>query len=443
MNAEAVDDSTTEQALHKADIILFAAGAQNGGLSKSEAQWLKNIHDIFRGRLRERLIFVLTKCGEIEDGDEAHVTKKFVQDFQQVLGFEPQRIIRTDSHIWSSGKKQNESLLIQYGGINELRDYITAHCKEIQETMVKDADKDLSAVKDVLMSKLEHLKSDCDEQIKVTSSQGAREEIESLFVKTAKEIKEETNRSAIVVGSFYCSANGFKYFEGKSSYSVMSNAKDFLEKYASSCLSDVHTAEEQCMKDIKKRYGSAGVGSVYFEVKDAVNKALEDLFAMLNKKCIHAEKMEEITINPDPDYIARAVSNISDNFNRAEYWSPREHVSIFGNWLEVTTYEDYYEERGLFGTIKFKAMYQINTGKATSEVHDHMRTEYKRACEYAEEEINRVMQPFLKEVREEADKHLKKMRETAEKYCATALTVASQPFQDAKAYLDEIAKEVQ
>ena len=62
LNAAEADDMETQAAYEAADFILFVSSAVSGGISQAEAQWLRTLGE--RYDLGQRLIFVLTKCGQ-------------------------------------------------------------------------------------------------------------------------------------------------------------------------------------------------------------------------------------------------------------------------------------------------------------------------------------------------------------------------------------------
>lgn len=116
---------------------------------------------------------------------------------------------------------------------------------------------------------------------------------------------------------------------------------------------------------------------------------------------------------------------------------------MFENRIEVNKYDYGYEERGLFGSVKWVPKYVIYTHNATYEIDKKISQTFQSNMDRAQQMVDRTYwQPFLKELRTEAVKRLNEMRKIAETSASAAGQAAEKPYRAALDHLNTLRKEV-
>lgn len=102
-----------------ADFILFVSSAVSGGISQAEAAWLRMLRERYTQEgLRQRLIFVLTKCGQADREQLPGIVERFRQDLENTVGF--RAVIPVDSVTYQKGAVEGKALLVEHSGIPDL-----------------------------------------------------------------------------------------------------------------------------------------------------------------------------------------------------------------------------------------------------------------------------------------------------------------------------------
>lgn len=122
LNAETADDREAQAAYESADFILFVANIQNGGISEAESDWLQDLRRRYTAdSLKQRLIYVLTHCGQMESEQVAAILDKIQSDLEKMLGFAPEQIFCVDSVTYQRGISGNKTLLVERSNILPLQ----------------------------------------------------------------------------------------------------------------------------------------------------------------------------------------------------------------------------------------------------------------------------------------------------------------------------------
>jgi len=437
LNAQGADDAVTAKALKEADVILFASAAQNGGLSQAEAQWLEGLKKDFGARFPQRLIFVMTKCGQMEDVGVEKVAAKFGEDFQKALGFTPEKTFRTDAAVWAEGRAQNESLLVEAGGIDPLREYILQRCQPIQRSLERDAQADRKAAADKAAEMIARLKGQCREGMARLSRQAlADDEMERLFAETEKVIKEKTNLRVYIRHHFDTgnnwSSSDFE-FENSSEYTAMKSVKRNLKALASGTkywgLSHLNGEIDKVIET----YGETGVDSIYFKRLDAVNRALEELYSSLSQYGIVLTKQQEINVQVNVSHLSSGLSWRRE----VEFLSDSDYVSAYES--RISTRDNSYTTytTGWFGMTREEIhhKYEVDGYGAYLNIQSDIVEKIERRLQSVEKYIEEnYLNPFCRKVRDLADRRLAAMREEAKKYLASQKETAHKPYQAACDY---------
>jgi len=435
LNSQGADDAVTAKALKEADVILFACAAQNGGLTQAEADWLRELQKDFGERFSQRLIFAMTKCGQLDDAGVEKVAAKFGEDFRSVLGFAPLEIFRTDAAVWADGIAQNESLLVQAGGIGALRKYVLDQCKAVQQSLETDAQADWGAAVNAAEEIISRLQGQCWKCM--AQQQGNPAEVEQLFEQAKASISSATDCS-VDLGHFCCDFSMRKTsYEGKSESSVRREATQAVESHLRKCASQAHSYMEDAKVKARKYYASEGMNSVYFESLDSVNRALEECLSKLRQAGVPVEKGDAVQVKPDiSDLYSEIGSKILDFHCSESDYTYKVDIDV-----NDCSYIDYRSGRILFHTVRVPKYYAniYRVGDAVGSICEDVKSE----IDHAKNWIHKFyLESFFSEVRAEANRRLAAMRKQVYDYLASQDNAARKPYQDACDYLYELEKEL-
>lgn len=133
------------------------------------------------------------------------------------------------------------------------------------------------------------------------------------------------------------------------------------------------------------------------------------------------------------------LSRIADS---GDYWSPSMYLDVNEGRIEVNQYDNWYEERGLFGIVIKKPKYVIYTHNATSNIDKEISDTFNQQVKDAQDSLSSYYwTPFLKELQAEADQRLQEMRKAAEQSIAGVQEAAEKPLREALDHLFLLEKE--
>ncbi len=432
LNAQSADDAVTEKALKEADIILFAASVQNGGLSQSEAAWISDLQQDFGQRLQERLVFVMTKCGQMEQDGVQKVAKKYAEDFRKVLGFAPD-VFATDAVIWSDGKQQSEPLLMETGGVDLLRSNLRQRCEAVCKTLSKDADADLTEAKRTVQSLIQQLTEQCRKKRDSLPKPIDPAEIERLFTDAEKRVNSESGIPTFIDFRSYNmdAPHTFDCSDVKagSASSAENQAEDQARRYAGICYGQMFDFYSEGLDRAEKQFCNEGMNSPYFKVCDAVNQVLESLFSSLRKKGIPVESPKEVSMDT-----SKAISKVSSKLSslRCDFLSPSiDHCCNFTayRWMEIK--QGFFGSREVYSYVIDRSTISNVCGKIYNVIKDSVDKFQKKVALG----IASALQPFTDELCEKATAQISAMREAAKKYLLSQSDSARKPYEDAIAHL--------
>ena len=437
LNAMKEDDKETQAAYELADFILFVASAQNGGISAAEAEWLQRLKERYRS-LQQRLILALTHSAQVESEQLPGIRDKVRCDISKAVGFAPEQILCVDSITCQDGVAAAEPLLIEYSGIPQLQAYLSERVATAKATLKKAWKADIAERQQDLIKQLDYCKGNCLQTIQKLSSERQIAGIQDIFAKTEKALTNTISGSVTLYGGMSFIKGG-ESFEGKDRSSLKRSARNHVQNFTSEVLREAKNAAWRIAECAQADYGNTGLNSAYFKKCSEVNSILEKLHVALLRQGVRINFQQDIQLHPDVSGLDSDLSQLRDD---SAYWSASEYFNIFENRIEVNKYDYGYEERGLFGSTKWVPQYAIYTHNATYEINQKIDQTFKRKIERAQQQIDRFYwQPFLKDLRKEADKCMAKLRAAAEAVSA-ASQEAEKPYQAALKYLDNLRKEV-
>lgn len=193
-------------------------------------------------------------------------------------------------------------------------------------------------------------------------------------------------------------------------------------------------------RQARQDYGTTGINSKYFKLCDAVNRLLEELQAGLVRCGINIKAGEEIAITPD---VSQVDSDLARIANSGDYWSPGTYLDVNEGRIDVHQYDNWYEERGMFGIVIKKTRYVIYTHDATSSIDKEISDTFNAQVESAKDSLSSYYwEPFLKNLKSEADKRLKEMRNAVDASVASVQRTAEKSLNDGLNHLAVLEKEV-
>lgn len=438
LNAMEEDDREAQAAYEAADFILFVANAQDGGISASEAAWLQKLKERY-GSLQQRLIFVLTHSAQVDAEQLPMIKEKVCGDLTNAIGFEPKQTLCVDSVMYQDGKVQNEPLLTKNSGIPQLQVCLAEHITGATEILREVQENERAARQCDVIMQIKHCSDICCQMIQRLSKQEQFANVKDLFLNAEEAIKKATSDSAAVYDWMrYCSGN--ERFEGKDKSSLNSSARNYVRNFVSETLDAAKDAGQKIYERAQADYGNTGLDSAYFKKCNVVNRILDELRVSLGRHGVQINACREIQIIPDISRIDSTLLRFSDD---SSYWSVDEYFNIFENRISVDKWDDYYEERGLFGSVRRLPKYVIETYNATSEIYQKIKQTFEEKIYHTRQQVDDYYwKPFQKELCAEALKYVGEMRKIAETSALDAKQATEQPYVTALDYLNTLKKEV-
>lgn len=195
LNATEADDQETANAYREADVYLFVANAQNGGVGAQESEWLRELKERHADKtaLERKLVYVLSQCDQLEPETVEKVRAKTSDDLQSVLGMCPDKIFCVDAHTYRDGKAQKETLLVESSGIPALRDFLQGKSREAAESLANDHAQELRLRQKAILGILNNMEESLGiiQQNEMDKISRKISEINALLVKINNNLKRE------------------------------------------------------------------------------------------------------------------------------------------------------------------------------------------------------------------------------------------------------------
>lgn len=444
LNAMEADDKTAAEAYEAADIYLFVSSAENGGLTKQEAEWLCTLkaRHADSALLKDKLVYVLSQCERVEPETLETVCEKARSDLQKVLGICPERVFRIDSHTYRDGKARNEPLLLKEGGVDELRGILREKAKAAAKRLTEDHEKEVDLRRKKLVDQLEALE-DSFRQAQQKESGSVDQKINEIqrqwkaFEDALKrEMPPETAISPIYCRVSLPSAPSSINNIRERSYSA---AKRKFE----SAFSDIYDKRDRITRKavdnsiggVREKYCSTGLNSVYHTYCDKVNHAFEYHIATFQKYGISFPQTDAISATPDlpSNFSEELLMTLLEN---AVQWSDCYSLSSYVEYGDIDSTQDY--ERGMFGNMKEVTKYYCSRGYAVvremeKDINDYLKMN-ERSANY---ELERYMKQFRERLKEKVEKRKVSVKKPVDDFCAQLKKGGGNS--PAKAALDHVA----
>lgn len=442
LNAQEEDDQVAQAALQDADIILFVSNMQNGGLTLSESHWLRHLQELLGKRTEERLIFVLSQCGRLEDSEISNVEEKFRVDVCSVLGYTPQALFCIDTLIWEEGVHQNQPLLQEVGGLDALRGFLAELCAQVRHSCVQELQQDKEEAAGAVLELISQFQTHCEAEIQRNQDKSDRKKATVLFQAAEEEIERLTTQSVsirISIDSYHVD-RGTTDFTSKSVIEADRKAREKLRSYTERCISKASSALRDAERKVRGRYANTGMDSIYFEIVSNVNQVLEGLHVKLSQMGMSLKRpteiQAEVDVSPLPEELSRDISDTIGVF---------PSVGQYESKIRLTNQSTTRYETGLFGrTREVKvSKYEGRAWDAMSSISSDIREEMESWAKHVGEWIVQwYLRPFSECVREQADKQLEAWRTEIDKIYTQRANAKEKPYQEVLEVLNQLTMEV-
>lgn len=318
LNATVSDDETTESIYREMDLMLFVSNIQNGGLTESEAKWLKKLIVYFGSpeRLVNRTIFVLTNCYG-SDYDDDKVVNKYCSDIKKIVGVNSISLMCVDSAVWKQGVQNKNTTLLSESNIQKLKEVLNLRVTEVREEIENDYSADRANAHAMLLDCCERIESFCQSNMQENDSTVAKSNFTNMIGKVGSEISTSIKKeySFFECGPSYGSL-GSVFLEGNSSSEsgALKKAREKLYNFYNRCLDKYSSVAVSMSRKARQLYGSTGVGSVYYMISDCVNTKLEELYTTLRKDGYPISTIRKIEGNVDTSQVLDFIEKDMDNY---------------------------------------------------------------------------------------------------------------------------------
>lgn len=450
LNAEEEDDRETQAAYETADFLLFVSSAVSGGISQAEAAWLRTLRERYTQEgLRQRLIFVLTKCGQADREQLPEIVERFRQDLENTVGFGA--VIPVDSVTYQKGAAEGKALLVEHSGIPDLKKQLAEKISAADKLLSLAREEERAQRKREVVEILQKMENVLQQRLdKASTVITQKEEIDALVQKAAQELESVYANSAYVSGIYISRSMGttrFKRMGVFSSAPAEEDAKRALNRYAGERVSEAKREIDKCVQEIKKSYFTTGVNSAYAQYCSKVNQVLESFQLALQQQGILVMRQEEVRVEPDADSLARLPSCIDRARADVEFYEGNglfdTYYDVFGNRFEERTIEDSHYKKTLFGEkLVTDVGTEVDAFRAMADAFEQIQEQTRSFERNARDSINDVLRPFLKALHNKADQHLSSLYKVATEHIKVIGECATEPIQTALTYLETLEREV-
>ena len=402
LNAEVEDDQETQKAYQSADFILFVSNIQNGGIGEAEAAWLKGLRECYTAdSLRQRLVYVLTHCGQVSPEQTTAIRDKAAADLEKMLGFAPDLIFCVDSVVYQKGIAENKSLLVEYSAIPQLKSHLakliagageTLRQAQADETEARQREllKQIDTI-DVALQK-EHKYHDRQVQTKISEIDAAWGQFEAALAKVmpSGDIKPISCFISFSIPSIN--------IKERSEYAARKKLEERVRPVYEKRERVVREEVRKIMDGIRKRYCVAGLDSAYASCCNKITQVINECVLSFQKLGVPVYGTIEISVTPE------LPSNFSSEIEQelmdgavpygGEFYTLSKYVEMYGY---ISCYPEYV--KGLFGIEREVDMYHVSS---TYDIIREMEKDIKSRLDtnicYANGTLNRYWQAFCQKV---------------------------------------------
>lgn len=443
LNANATDDNTTQKALEDTDLLIFVSCIQNGGLTSAEAQWLCYTKQIFGSvaRMKARTLFVISQYGRMEETSAENVVRKYQQDIEKVLNFHLEPIYPLDVHIWQSGVEQNEPELREFSEFEVFQKALNKRIDMVRNSLKTDWQNDREDAVKRVQDALQALRESCQTlRVKHCSNPqiaALKQKVQDFKQKADNLAKEKPSVYAYFDTSY--SLLDLRY-ESKDKYTAKQEARSRLKRFANSCLSEVRSKLDQERTKLIKKYATSGNDSIYFNILNDINQALENIYIEARKIGIELPTFQEINCAPNNfDLLYSWLESdlrMANNFESADFY-----FDSYKDRIECDEYGGDYVKT-LFGE-KWQTHYMGDAFWAGCEVRDRISEEFKRRMDAAQYSVRLFFSDFAICASKEANHQADMIYQKIEGHESSIIEKAEEPIREAETYLNRLEQETQ
>ena len=444
LNATEADDQETANAYREADVYLFVANAQNGGVGEQESEWLRELKERHADKtaLKRKLVYVLSQCDQLEPETVEKVRAKTSDDLQSVLGMRPDKIFCVDAHTYRDGKAQSETLLVESSGIPALRDFLQSKTQEAEKSLANDHAKELHLRQEVVLDQLNQMKKKMEQLHQKASDETAREinTIEQIW----NELSDELDSVMPQANDEYFISE-YPSFYIKSSCRLHESSKSAIKREIEYELDD--SMETEWEKEVSrkvneaKKYCREGMDNIYFSKCERINRIFEKYISNFQRAGVSVTRAKEISVKPEfeswfEDNI-ESILRSKSSMHSASYYVDRYADKDIYDWI-VT-------RNGLFGRTVNITEYKCGGYSSVAwKAKEDMEKDMKSNARRVNSEIGKYWRSYCKSVNMELDTQKNAIKKQLDDYLGQLKEKALQsPTQDALTYIKKLTKEVQ
>ena len=446
LNAAEADDMETQAAYEVADFILFVSSAVSGGISQAEAQWLRTLGG--RYDLNQRLIFVLTKCGQAGPEELSGITERFRQDLEKTAGV--REVIPVDSITYQKGVAEGKALLVEHSGIPALKDHLAEKIAAADRLLIQAREEERVQRRREVLEQIEQVQTVLQEK----KDQASRKNLEQIAAvdrvwaefeeSLRKMMPSEGETGFITAGPVNLNYRSGSYIKERSESAARRRLEERLKSY--------YDKRERAAKDaifrympmsrIRSEWCSTGPDSVYASRCSRINQIFESVVLNLQKLGSSISPVMEISVAPDlPSSLAGDLEqDLNDDLvDYGGYYSLSKYVEMYADISEMEEYVS-----GAFGIRRQVEMYNIYHGSSVvSEIEKDLKSNVDRNAKSANRTVNRYWQDFRKKLEPEVASRKSALKRQVDVYRSSlANAAAAAPVREALTHLETLEREV-
>lgn len=449
LNATEEDDMETQDAYETADFILFVSSAVSGGISQAEAAWLRTLRERYtQESLRQRLIFVLTKCGQVDREQLPEIVERFRQDLENTVGFGA--VIPVDSVTYQKGAAEGKALLVDHSGIPDLKKQLAEKISAADKLLSLAREEERAQRKREVLEEIETVRSLLQNQRGQAGRKNQEQitAVDQVWAEFEKALKEampsEGETKFIAAARVDLGYRSGSYIKERSE----SAARRRLEERLSSYYDKRERAAKDAlfrymsMQQIRSEWCSTGLNSVYASRCDRINQIFDSTVLELQKLGVPVAPTAVISAAPDlPSDLARELEQdlTDDLVDYGGYYTLNKYVEMYADISEMEEYVS-----SAFGIRRQVEMYTIYHGDSvTREMEKDLQSNVNRNANSANRALNRYWQDFRKKLEPEVASRKTALKRQVDACKSTlAQSAASANLQTAMNHLDALKMEV-
>ncbi|GEM_PF-5203921 len=366
LNANVKDNKSAYIGYKESDVILFVSNIQSGGLSASEAHFLKEIKNIMgnSGILKNNLLFLLSNKHRVDEENIEKVVQQYKKNIKEVLDVEINQIYVYDALTYQNGIDKNEEILIEASGFIQLNKVLNELIKSKNKNILELREERLKVKRTEAQNSVDNMilqiKNNVDKlRNEANNNQRKIKDIEILQQKYNNNLKEFTNN---LVVSDEAPRESLIYFESISSIYDKKSKYD-VESYIKSKIESRYNKRESMVRrevsDLVEYYTEyieykENEGNYYYDRNLKATKLILDYASKLKEFGIKLNPsiVEQIQIIPQntKDILSDMRTDLADDVVQyGQYYS----VSYYVGLVDIDESEDY-SRKGIFGGTKYK-----------------------------------------------------------------------------------------